>query len=74
MKKYLALVLGAAFLSGVALAAAPSFEQVDENGDGQISREEAAKHDAVIKVFADADKDGNGTLSPDEYAAVAGQK
>lgn len=41
-----------------------SFEELDANGDGQITQEEMATH--MQARFKGADTDGNGTLSRDE--------
>ncbi|MDR2877630.1 MAG: hypothetical protein LBV36_06295 [Chromatiales bacterium] len=43
-----------------------SFEEVDTNGDGQISKEEA-KSAGVNINWSQADEDGNDSLSADEY-------
>lgn len=50
----------------------PSFDQIDTNGDGVISREEAAAAGLNLD-WSSADKDGSGSLSRDEYqSAVSG--
>jgi len=54
--------------SGIALAQAPSFVEADTNGDGVISREEAAAVPGLD--FDSADTDGDGVLSRDEYKAA----
>lgn len=48
--------------------AMPSFQSVDRDNDGRISQDEAA----TVKGLAvkEADTDGDGTLSPEEYAAA----
>ncbi|WP_375173399.1 EF-hand domain-containing protein [Pseudooceanicola sp.] len=43
------------------------FEEIDANGDGQITQEEIAAHAAAR--FAQADTDGDGTLSSEELVA-----
>lgn len=49
----------------------PSFDQIDSDGDGQISREEAAA--AGLSVDWDSvDSDGDGQLSQDEYDQAVG--
>lgn len=46
----------------------PSFDKVDTNKDGVISKDEALKAKALSKMdFSAADKDGNGLLSKNEY-------
>lgn len=55
--------------TGVAMAQdLPAFEEVDANGDGAISREEAATIEALDFVSADTDQDGS--LSMEEYNAA----
>jgi hypothetical protein len=46
-----------------------SFEELDANGDGAISKEEAAVDPALAQAFDTLDKDADGKLSPAEYAA-----
>ncbi|MCA8884239.1 MAG: EF-hand domain-containing protein [Rhodobacteraceae bacterium] len=49
----------------------PDFATLDQNSDGVVTAEEiAARHQAR---FADADADGNGTLSREELAAGIGK-
>jgi len=56
-------------IAGVALAAsAPSFEDVDANTDGKISKEEAAKVPELDFAAADVNKDG--VLSRSEYESA----
>lgn len=58
--------------SGLALAQGlPLFEQVDANGDGAISREEASVIEALDFDAVDANQDGS--LDREEYAAAAQQ-
>ena len=47
-----------------------SFSSVDTNGDGFISREEAAKAQGFVGRFEGLDKDGDGKLSQTEINAV----
>ena len=50
------LVIG---FAGAAMAQSlPSFEEVDANGDGQISQEEAAAIEGLDFVTADTNQDG----------------
>lgn len=46
-----------------------SWEELDTDGNGNLSRSEAAGLESLAKVFAQADADGNGELTPDEYRA-----
>ena len=49
-----------------------SFSSVDTNGDGFISREEAAKAQGFFGRFEELDKDGDGKLSQTEINAAGG--
>ncbi len=73
------LVLPAAFLAAsAALAGEQSLDQMytalDTDYDGRISVAEAAADKAVLERFKDADKDGDGYLSRNEFAALAGKQ
>lgn len=46
-----------------------SFESLDHNGDHQISRTEAGFDKHLSEDFAYIDTDGDGYISPTEYAA-----
>jgi EF hand/EF-hand domain pair len=46
---------------------AKAFEYIDRNGDGRISREEAAGFRGVARNFDRADIDKNGSLSREEF-------
>jgi|JRYD01.1.fsa_nt_gb Ca2+-binding EF-hand superfamily protein len=50
-------------------ATATAFKSLDRNSDGQLSRTEASYNRELAKEFAFLDTDGDGFLSPDEYAA-----
>jgi hypothetical protein len=45
------------------------FESLDRNGDHQISRTEAGVDKHLLEDFAYIDTDGDGYISPAEYAA-----
>ena len=47
----------------------PSFEELDANGDGAISKQEAAANAGLSQVFDQADANADGSLSADEYKA-----
>jgi opacity protein-like surface antigen len=67
---HLTLTAAAAVLaSSVALAAPPQFEGADTNADGGVDMAEfeATKID---RQFGELDKDGDGKLNKDEYAAA----
>lgn len=70
MKKFIALL--AFGIAGIAIAQAlPSFDQVDANHDGVISKDEASKIEGLD--FATCDKNQDGKLTREEYDACAGQ-
>lgn len=50
-------------------AAANTFETLDKNADGRISRTEAGMDKSLSNIFATADTDGDGYVSKAEYAA-----
>lgn len=52
-----------------AIAAAPTFDQLDTNKDGMLSKAEAKGAKGLD--FAKADKDKNGMLDRAEYEAAA---
>lgn len=74
-----AWILGATTLmcSGVLAGETPqaatktlaSFESLDKNADRQISRTEAGPDRQLSNGFAFLDANGDGFLSPEEYAA-----
>lgn len=49
-------------------AAPRPFEELDQNADGAISKDEAAVDPPLAQVFGTLDKDADGRLSPEEYA------
>ncbi len=64
------IAAGVVSLSGYSLAAAKSdFTKLDANHDGHLSMTEvkAANPDWTAAAFKKADKDGNGSLSQQEY-------
>jgi len=64
------LVIG--FASAAMAQGLPSFEEVDANGDGQISQEEAAAIEGLDFVTADTNQDG--ALSMEEYNAALAEQ
>ena len=50
-----------------AAPAQKTWAELDANGNGSLSAEEATPIESLTKVFAKADKDGNGELTADEY-------
>lgn len=69
MKKYVAFALALLFTSGVAIAQA-QFGDLDANGDGNISPEEASADAALTEKFSAADANGDGMVSAEEYEAA----
>jgi hypothetical protein len=51
-------------------AAVGTFTALDRNGDQRISRSEAGFDRVMSEVFAEIDADGDGYVSPAEYAAA----
>jgi Ca2+-binding EF-hand superfamily protein len=47
-----------------------TFDRLDTNHDGMISREEAQADPDLIIIFVDADADKDGQLSPAEFIVV----
>ena len=48
-----------------------SFESLDTDGDGRISKTEAATNDRVTKDFSRYDKNGNGYIEKEEVSPPA---
>jgi hypothetical protein len=46
-----------------------NFETLDKNGDGKISLNEAAENDDLFVAFKELDKDKDGMLTREEFAA-----
>jgi len=53
--------------------ATTSFDDIDTNHDGAISRDELTDTNPLLQSFSAADKDGNGTLSRAEVDAQRGK-
>jgi EF hand domain-containing protein len=47
-----------------------SFDTLDANKDGRISMPEASADPKLVESFSTADKNGDGYLDADEYAAA----
>jgi len=63
------LAVGA--LGAAASARADCFTHYDTNHDGVVSQGEARRDPELLRVFARADADANGVLSPAEFQAAA---
>lgn len=74
MKKHMLTALMLMAVSGFAWAGTaadkPSFEALDTNHDGQISRDEAKKSPEVSKNFVKADTNHDGKLDAAEFSAL----
>jgi hypothetical protein len=72
MKKHLLAALTLMTVSGIAWAGSGtvSFQDLDTNRDGQISREEAKKSPIVEKKFGQVDANRDGQLDMAEFAAL----
>lgn len=70
------LALGSAFAADksakndTAKSQDPGFNNLDRNGDGQLSRAEAAGNPYLAKRFKEADRNGDGKLTRTEYLRV----
>jgi Ca2+-binding EF-hand superfamily protein len=51
-------------------SASEAFGTLDRNGDHRISRSEAGFDRTLSTIFADIDTDGDGYITPAEYAAA----
>lgn len=71
MKKSLISMLILGFAGSAVAQGLPAFEEVDANGDGQISEQEAAAVEGLD--FASADANQDGALDRAEYEAASGQ-
>lgn len=74
-----AILIAAVAVTGTSLLAAGSsirepvnFQELDANGDGQLTREEMEAHRA--QRFSQSDTNGDGQLSIDEARAAAQQR
>jgi Ca2+-binding EF-hand superfamily protein len=72
MKKL--LIAAAALGAATTLALAADFAEVDADGSGTVSMEEAmaAMPEMTDEAFQTVDADGSGDLSEEEFAAIAG--
>ena len=71
----LALMVGAVAVSALALAADPTFDAADSDGDGLLTMAEViiAMPDVSPDAFHEADADDSGALTESEFtAAMAG--
>lgn len=76
MKSPLVLLCSAALLSTAALAAedtqpsntkTDSFASLDADGDGKVSKDEAAGHEEIVNAFDKLDRDRDGFVTKREF-------
>lgn len=67
MGKRTALAALLAVFAGASMAALPTFDEVDTNGDGKITMREASIHEGLMVAFDNADENRDGQISKAEY-------
>jgi len=73
MKSFALVVVCLGLTASIAAAASDSaqrFNQLDTNGDGQVSRDEAAADPAMAQRFEQMDVNKDGFLSRDELVVA----
>lgn len=74
MRAYLILGIGLALATpALAQDAGLVFTALDANKDGKVTKAEAQKNPMVMQMFDQADKNKDGSLSKDEFAAAFGK-
>lgn len=69
-----AVAAAGSIIGGCSRPGVAPFGELDRNGDGRISQEEAA-HDLVLaEIFADFDADKDGELTALEYLQAANRR
>lgn len=68
---FFAAATTAALLAACSEPSVARFDELDIDGDGRISREEAAGDVVLAAAFRDADTDDDGELTPYEYLQAA---
>jgi len=72
MNKLIGLAILGVSTAALAQSGAPPFEEVDSNGDGLISQEEASAVEGLDMATADTNQDGS--LDRAEYEAATAEE
>jgi Ca2+-binding EF-hand superfamily protein len=70
MNKWSLIFITVFVLSGIAWAAETSFQEMDKNKDGKLSREEFDQE--AVRVFKENDKNNDGALDKSEFSQIKG--
>jgi len=70
-RAFLLVAAAALLLVACAEPTVAPFAELDLDGDGRISREEATRDAVLAALFADADENEDGELTPFEYLQAA---
>src|SRR5690606_12346452 len=74
MKKLSMVILAGMFSAGAAYAQDINFDEMDQDGDGQLSRTEVAQDGNLAANFSRMDADGDGYLSRNEAESSQSQE
>lgn len=66
--------LTAALIGACSSPSVAPFSELDRDGDGRISQQEATRDVVLAGMFADFDIDENGELTPFEYLQAANRR
>lgn len=70
MKNYLAIAAALLLASCTAMGGMPKLSKLDADGDGKISREEAAKSSELLVAFDRADANSDSYLDDVEFRSA----